>query len=110
MNVSIPVSIALVIVGLVVLAIVLIVYLVHKWIKRSKQNESCSVVLFDQDNCINYCLSNTLSESMDLTTANTNDNVSHKEVKDEDKIGTRRLEITPNPPQGTMACSEELIN
>ena len=80
-------------------------------------------MLFDQDNCINHCLSNTLSESMDLTTANTNDNVSHisepnKEVKDdnflseedEDKVGVRGVEVTPNPPQGTVACGEELIN
>ena len=76
-------------------------------------------MLFDQDICINYCL----SESMDLTTANTNDNVSrssepNKEVKDdsfmgeEDEytIGDRGVKFPPNPAQGTGACGEELIN
>ena len=72
---------------------------------------------------LNIAFPNTLSESMDLTTANTNDNVSHssepnKEVKDdnfmgeedEDTIGDRGVEIIPNPAQGTVACGEELIN
>ena len=60
---------------------------------------------------------------MDLTTSNTNDDVSrisesNKEVKgdnfmgevDEGKIGVVVVEITPHPGQGTVACGEELIN
>ena len=60
---------------------------------------------------------------MDLTTSNTNDDVSrisepNKEVKgdnfmgevDEGKKGVGVVEITPHPGQGTVACGEKLIN